>query len=119
MGLSEGNSVAVSDAFRPRDVAKQEGDSMLSIQRADDLASEIAKSNVTYVDKEASVLAASKLMRASGATQLLVTEITDGVFVAIGIVTAGDIVTRVVATGLDPAVLTAGDITWWGSHGRT
>jgi len=92
---------------------------MLTIQSSDDLASEIAKSNVTYVDRDASVLAASRLMRESGATQLLVTEVTAGVFVAIGIVTAGDIVTRVIATGLDPAVLTAGDITWSGSHGRS
>lgn len=91
---------------------------MLSIQRSDELASEIARSNVAYVDKEASVLAASKLMRESGATQLLVTEVTEGVFVAIGIVTAGDIVTRVIAHGLDPALVTAGDITWSGSQGR-
>jgi len=92
---------------------------MLTIQRSDDLAGEIARSNVAYVDKEASVLTVSKLMRESGATQLLVTGVTDGVFVAIGIVTAGDIVTRVIATGLDPAVLTAGDITWSGSQGRS
>ncbi len=91
---------------------------MLTIQRSDDLASEIAKSNVMYVDKEASVLAASKVMRESGVSELLVTEVTDGVFVAIGIVTADDIVTRVIATGLDPAVLTAGDITWSGSQRR-
>lgn len=91
---------------------------MLTIRRSDDLASEIAKSNVMHVDKEASVLTASKLMRESGATQLLVTEVTDGVFVAIGIVTAGDIVSRVIAAGLDPAVLTAGDITWSGSQAR-
>lgn len=90
---------------------------MSTIQPSDDLAGEIVRSNVAYVDKESSVLAASKLMRESGATQLLVTAVTDGVFVAIGIVTAGDIVTRVVATGLDPAVLTAGDITWSGSRG--
>lgn len=90
---------------------------MLTITRSPDLASEIARSDVTYVDKEASVLAASRLMRESGANQLLVTGMTNGVFIAIGIVTAGDIVTRVVATGLDPAVLTAGDITWSGSRG--
>ena len=90
---------------------------MLTIQRSGDVASEIARSNVAYVDKEASVLAASKLMRESGGTQLLVTEVANGVVVGIGIVTAGDIVTRVIAMGLDPAVVTAGDITWSGSQG--
>ena len=87
---------------------------MLTIRRNDDLTGAIAMSSVTNVDKEATVLIASKLMRSSGATRLLVTELTDGVFVAIGIVTAGDIVTRVIAAGLDPSVLTAGDITWSG-----
>jgi len=32
----------------------------------------------------------------------------------LGIVTASDIVTRVIAAELDPAVLTAGDIAWFG-----
>jgi len=81
---------------------------------SNDLADEIAKHNLTHVDREASVLTASKLMRTSGATELLVTGVTDGVLLAIGIVTANDIVVRVIAAGLDPAVLTAGDITWSG-----
>jgi CBS domain-containing protein len=90
---------------------------VLNIERSADLASEIARSHIAYLDKEASVFFASKLMRESGATQLLVTEVANGVFVAVGIITAGDIVTRVIAAGLDPAVLTAGDITWSGSQG--
>ena len=83
-----------------------------------EMAGEIAQSTVTYVDKETSVFAASKLMWESGATQLLVIEGAAGVFIAIGVLTAGDILDRVIATGLDPAVLTAGDITWSGSQGR-
>ena len=85
---------------------------MHAILPSDDLAGEIAKYKLTHVDKEVSVLDASKLMQKSGATELLVTSITNGVFLAIGIVTANDIVTRVIAAELDPAVLTAGDITW-------
>jgi CBS domain-containing protein len=92
---------------------------MLMVTRSNDLAGEIANSQLTHVDKELSVLAASKLMRESGATELLVTAVTGGVFKAIGIVTANDIVTRVVATGLDPAVLTTGDITWAGTRARS
>lgn len=91
---------------------------MLTKLPSDDLAGEIARSNFTSVDKEASVLSVSKLMRQSGATELVVTGVTDGVFLAIGILTASDIVTRVVATGVDPSVLTAGDITWSGLQGR-
>ena len=77
-----------------------------------DLEGEIARSHLMSVDRETSILEASRLMRESGATELLVTGATQGVLLAIGIVTATDIVTRVVAAGLDPAVLTAGDITW-------
>jgi hypothetical protein len=70
------------------------------------------------VDNEADVFAASKLMRESGATELLVNGGADGVFVAIGMVTltANDIVARVIATELDPAMLLAGDIIWMGSQ---
>jgi CBS domain-containing protein len=67
---------------------------------------------LTHIDREASVLEASQLMRTSGATELLVVDKTDGAIFAFGIVTATDIVTRVIAAGLDPAVLTAGDIAW-------
>jgi CBS domain-containing protein len=92
---------------------------MDTILPCNDLAAELGAQQLTHVDRNASVLAASILMRTSGATELLVTEVADGVFLAIGVVTAGDIVTRVIATGLDPAVMTAGDITWVGCHGRS
>ena len=44
---------------------------MHMILPSNDLADEIAKHKLTHVDREASVLMASKLMRASGATELL------------------------------------------------
>ena len=67
---------------------------------------------LTHIDREASVLEASKLMRTSGTTELLVVDKANGAIFAFGIVTATDIVTRVIAAELDPAVLTAGDIAW-------
>jgi len=73
---------------------------------------EIPKRQLTYINREASVLEASKLMRKSGATELLVAEETDGMLLPLGIMTANDIVMRVIALGLDPAVMTAGDIAW-------
>ena len=65
-----------------------------------------------YVDRELSILEASRLMRTSGAGELLVTDPAEGTLLPVGVVTARDIVTRVVAAELDPSVLTAGDI-WW------
>jgi CBS domain-containing protein len=59
---------------------------------------------------EASLLEASRRMRQCHASELVVLAETDGKPRALGVVTASDIVTRVVALGLDPGVLTAGDI---------
>ena len=70
----------------------------------------IRERKFAYIDREGSVLEASRLLRSSGAVELLVTDSAEGRAVPVGVVTPHDIVTRVVATGLDPAVLTAGDI---------
>ena len=78
------------------------------------IGSEIKNRKLTHIDREASVLEASKLMRKSGSTELLVTGEANGTVLPLGIVTANDIVTRVIATELDPAVLTIGDIAWSG-----
>jgi CBS domain-containing protein len=83
---------------------------MIMIQRSNITNGEIINHKLTHVDREASVLHASKLMRKSGATELLVTVEADGILRPLGILTAEDIVTRVIATELDPAVLTTGDI---------
>lgn len=72
-----------------------------------------------HVDRETSVLDASKVMRMSHSTELLVVDGSRGLPFVFGILTAIDIVTRVIATGLDPAVLTAGDIAWSGIPDRT
>jgi len=64
------------------------------------------------VDQEVSVVDASKLMRKTGSTELLVTHEANHLPLPIGIVTANQIVTRVIAAELDPAVLTMGDIVW-------
>jgi CBS domain-containing protein len=75
---------------------------------------EASGDKLTYIDREASVLEASKLMRKSGKTELLVTDQVDGMLLPLSIVTANDIVRRVIALDLDPAVLTTGDIAWSG-----
>jgi CBS domain-containing protein len=64
------------------------------------------------IDREASVLDASKLMRQSDSTELLVTHEVSGRQLPLAIVTASDIVKRVLAAELDPEVLTMGDIAW-------
>jgi len=77
-------------------------------------AGEIADRKPICVDRETTILAASSLMRLYEVDELLVVEPPRQI---VGIVTARDIVTRIIATGLDPAVLTAGDIAWTGSAG--
>lgn len=64
------------------------------------------------IDREVSVLEASKLMRQTDSTELLVTHEVSGRQVPLAIVTASDIVKRVLAAELDPEVLTMGDIAW-------
>ena len=92
---------------------------MIMIHRTDITSGEIINHKLTHVDREASVLEASKLMRKSGTTELLVTVEANGMLRPLGILTAKDIVTRVIATELDPAVLTTGDIAWPGSAADT
>lgn len=82
--------------------------------QGNDLADEIHRHNLMHVDSETSVLDAIRLMRQSGKAEVLVTDHAGGNLLAIGIVTANDIAARVIAQGLDPSVLTAGDITWSG-----
>jgi CBS domain-containing protein len=78
----------------------------------DTASSGIAQHKLACIDREASVLEASKLMRKAGTTELLVVDTSNGAPLAFGILTANDIVARVIAAELDPAVLTAGDIAW-------
>jgi CBS domain-containing protein len=64
------------------------------------------------IDREASVTYASRLMREQRVGELVVTEALQGKQIPAGIVSARDIVTRVVALDLDAAVVTVGDILW-------
>jgi CBS domain-containing protein len=77
-------------------------------------AAAIRRENLALVDRETSVVEASRIMRSSGFDDLFVTESVHGELATLGIVSARDIVTRIVAAELDPAVLTAGDIAWPG-----
>ena len=86
----------------------------MKILQASDQGDDIINHKLAHVDREASVLEASKLMRKSGTTELLVVDNANGTLLPLGIVTANDIVTRVIAVDLDPAVLTTGDIAWSG-----
>jgi CBS domain-containing protein len=88
---------------------------MFVVVNSENLASEIAMHHLTNVDRNTSVFEASKLMRKAGTAKLLVTRETGGNLLALGVVTARDFVTRVIAAGLDPSVLIAGDIAGFGT----
>jgi CBS domain-containing protein len=64
------------------------------------------------IDRDATILAASRLMRAQDVVDLVVTEPLDGTRVPAGVISARDIVARIVACDLDAAVVTVGDILW-------
>jgi CBS domain-containing protein len=87
---------------------------MITIPESGVTSDEIRSRQMTHVDREASIFDASLLMRKSRVAELLVTGEVNGTLHPIGVLTADDIVTRVIAAGLDPAVLTAGDIAWCG-----
>jgi len=64
------------------------------------------------VDRNATVSAACKLMRDQGVSDLVVTETRRDGQTCAGILSARDIVTRIVAVELDADVVTVGDILW-------
>jgi len=64
------------------------------------------------VDRETTIAGASRVMRDFGVEELVVVDTRGGDAVPVGVMSARQIVTRIVATGLEPAVLTAGDIVW-------
>lgn len=73
---------------------------------------EVATRHPLCIPRDTTVLEASKLMRIGQVGELVVVEEPQGPLMPIGVVSARDIVTRVLALGLDPAVFTAGDIAW-------
>jgi CBS domain-containing protein len=80
---------------------------------------ELVSRNPVCVGRETTILGVSKLMRSSQVGELVVADQPKEAVVPIGMVSARDIVTRIIATGLDPRVFTAGDITWSGSTRAT
>jgi CBS domain-containing protein len=71
----------------------------------------ICNRSVAFTTRETTVAAASKLMRHGHVGSLVVVDsMNGGKRVPVGIVTDRDIVIEVIATGLDPAVITVGDI---------
>lgn len=72
----------------------------------------VARWEPACIDREATIEEASRVMRDQRVDALVVTETSEGTPVAAGIVSAHDIVTRVIAVGLEPSVVTAGDILW-------
>jgi CBS domain-containing protein len=60
------------------------------------------------VDPDVTIREASRLMRSFGVEELVVARPPDGR--PLGVISAIDIVTSIIAAGLDPCVLTAGDI---------
>ncbi len=70
----------------------------------------ICNHDVVALDRDATVLQAAMLMRQHHIGSVFVTEIKGGKPLPVGIVTDRDVVVEVVATGLDPAVITVGDI---------
>jgi len=69
----------------------------------------ICNRRVIALDKEQSVLEAARLMREHHVGDVIVTS-TNGNRRPVGIVTDRDVVVSVVALGLDPAVITVGDV---------
>lgn len=66
---------------------------------------------VAFTTRDTTVAAAAKLMRHGHVGSLVIVEqMNGGKRVPAGIVTDRDIIVEVIATGLDPAVITVGDI---------
>ena len=64
----------------------------------------------TLIDSSATIQAASAAMRERDADALLVVDASEGEARAAAVIFASDIVTRVIALGLDPRVLTVSDL---------
>jgi len=81
------------------------------------LVGEVATRKPVCVDQDLTIVVASNLMRIYQVADLVVTRQREGKLMPGGVLSARDIVTRVIATELDPTVLTAGDMVWSGPAG--
>lgn len=71
---------------------------------------EACNREVITLEQDGSLIAAAKLMRQHHVGDVVVVKIKDNKRVPVGIVTDRDVVIEVVATELDPNVITVGDI---------
>jgi CBS domain-containing protein len=71
---------------------------------------EVCNREVVTLERDGSLIEAAKLMRQHHVGDVVVVEIKDNVRIPVGIVTDRDVVIEVVATELDPKVITVGDI---------
>ena len=74
-------------------------------------AAAVCNRDVAFTTRETTVAAAAKLMRHGHVGSLVVVEQRNGgKRIPVGMVTDRDIIVEVIATGLDPATITVGDI---------
>lgn len=73
-------------------------------------AGEICNREVIVIQRDATIVEAAKLMRQFHVGALIVVEKRDGRQIPVGVVTDRDLIVEVVATELDAAVITVGDI---------
>ena len=71
---------------------------------------EICNRDVIILRRDETVLEAAQLMRRHHVGDVVVVEERDGLRIPVGIVTDRDVVVEIVATELDPGVMTVGDI---------
>ncbi|WP_025039467.1 CBS domain-containing protein [Nitrosospira briensis] len=71
---------------------------------------EICNRDVIVLRRDETILEAAKLMRYHHVGDVIIVEERDGVRVPVGIVTDRDLVVEIMATELDQAVITVGDI---------
>jgi len=71
---------------------------------------EVCSREVVYCERRASVVEIATLMRNHHVGDLIVAESRDGKLVPVGIVTDRDLVVKVLAEGVAPEALTAGDL---------
>ena len=72
--------------------------------------SEICNREVVIAKRDDTILETARLMRQHHVGDVLVVDDSGGKRIPVGIVTDRDLVVEIIATGLDPAVITAGDI---------
>jgi CBS domain-containing protein len=76
---------------------------MSVIPGLDSHQADFAQRELPIVDRDATIFDTSKLMRTTGAREVLVMGQSDGMRLPLGVISATEIVTRVIAAELNPA----------------